>query len=52
MKRLLTVMLGLTFLTTTVLVVHAQSTANTSKATKKKGGRKPPMPKTSTATKK
>jgi len=38
MKRLMTLMLGLAFLTTTV-VVYAQST-DTTKATKKKGGKK------------
>lgn len=48
MKRLLTLMLGLSFLTTTVSVVYGQST--TKKA--KKPTKKPKPDKTSTASRK
>jgi preprotein translocase subunit SecG len=47
MKRLMTLMLGLAFLTTTVVVAYGQDTS-TSTAKKKKSGKKKAEPKTGT----
>ena len=47
MKRLMTLMLGLAFLTATV-AVYAQDTTSTATTKKKKGGKKKAEPKTDT----
>ena len=52
MKKLMTLMLGLAFLTTTVALTYAQDTKDTSSSTsKKKGGKKGKSPKKTDETK-